>query len=60
MLSTTELWPAVPSSLVDLRDMPLNEISGLNASAADEVITRILAEESPVAPVPVAIFQSAI
>lgn len=60
MLSTTELLPTVPSSLVDLRDMPLKEISGLNASAADEVITRILPEESPVAPVPVAAFQSAI
>jgi len=60
MLSTTELRPAVPSSLVDLRDMPLSEISGLEAPAVDEVIMRILPEGSPVAPVPVAAFQSAI
>jgi FXSXX-COOH protein len=60
MPSTTELRPAVTSSLVDLRGVPLGEIAVLAESAFDEAIMRILPEESPVAPVPVAAFQSAI
>jgi FXSXX-COOH protein len=60
MPSTTEFRPAVTSSLVDLRGVPLGEIAVLTEPAIDEAIMRILPGESPVAPVPVAAFQSAI
>jgi FXSXX-COOH protein len=59
MPSTTELRPAVTSSLADLRGVPLGEVAVLTEPAFDEAIMRIL-PESPVAPVPVAAFQSAI
>ncbi len=60
MLSTTKTQAAVVSSLVDIRAIPLNELAGISAGIVDEPIMRILPAESPVAPVPVAAFQSAI
>jgi FXSXX-COOH protein len=50
---------AVVSSLADIRDTPLDELTEMNAGIIGEVIERML-PESPVAPVPVAAFQSAI
>lgn len=57
MLSVIENQAAVLSSLADNRDTPLDELS---AGVIDEAIMRILPGESPVVPVPVAAFQSAI
>jgi FXSXX-COOH protein len=59
MILTDEVRPAVSSSLVDLRDIPLAEMSALSSGLLDEAIDRVL-PESPVPPVPVAAFQSTI
>jgi FXSXX-COOH protein len=59
MQSVINNHTAVVSSLADIRDMPLDELTDMNAGIIDEAIERIL-PESPVAPVPVAAFQSAI
>lgn len=56
---STEIRRAVPSSLVDLRDVPLAEIPVLGAGLLSEAIERVL-PESPAPPVPVAAFNSAI
>ena len=49
----------VPSSLIDLRGIPLDEMPVLDSGVIDEVIKRIL-PETPVARVASAAFQSAI
>ena len=49
----------VSSTLADLRDVPLAQVSTLSPVALKEALVRVL-PESPVAPVPVAAFQSAI
>jgi hypothetical protein len=58
MLPTTEPPSTVTSSLVDLRAMPLDEMSGLSAEMVDAALKRIL-PEPPEASVGAA-FQSAI
>jgi FXSXX-COOH protein len=57
MISTDERPSEVPSSLVDLRDLSLAQLPGLNADILGEAIKRIL-PDSPA--VPVAAFNSAI
>ena len=57
MISTEERPEVVPSSIVDLKDLSLAQISDLHAGILDEAIKRIL-PESP--SVPVAAFNSAI
>lgn len=47
------------SPLADLRGTPLADLAEANPGAVDQVIRRVL-PESPVTPVPVAAFQSAI
>jgi FXSXX-COOH protein len=56
---STEIRPAVPSSLVDLRNVPLAEMPVLGTGLLGEAIERVL-PESPTPPVPVAAFNSAI
>jgi FXSXX-COOH protein len=48
------------SSLADLRDVPLAELSGMSTGLIEETIKRILPETALTTPVPVAAFQSAI
>jgi FXSXX-COOH protein len=50
---------AVPSVLRDLREVPLTEVSALASLGLDQTLQRVL-PGSPVAPVPVAAFGSAI
>ena len=57
MISTDERPNAIPSSLVDLRDLSLAQLPDLNADILGEAIKRIF-PESPA--VPVAAFNSAI
>jgi FXSXX-COOH protein len=57
MTSAEERPKSIPSPLVDLKDLPLSQMSDLNAGILDEAIKRIL-PESP--SVPVAAFNSAI
>lgn len=57
MISTEEKPNAIPSSLVDLRDLSLAQLPDLNADILGEAIKRIL-PESPA--VPVTAFNSAI
>jgi FXSXX-COOH protein len=57
MISTEERPNAIPSSLVDLRDLSLAQLPDLNADILGAAIERIL-PESPA--VPVAAFNSAI
>jgi len=57
VITAEERPKAIPSKLADLRDMPLGEMSELNAGILGEAIKRIL-PESP--SVPVAAFNSAI
>jgi FXSXX-COOH protein len=59
MISSSENQAAVVSSLVDIRDVPLDELADMAARITECAILRILPESS-VAPVPVAAFQSAI
>lgn len=51
--------PAVPSNLLDLRQVPLTEVPTLAPVSLDGALQRVL-PGSPVAPVPVAAFGSAI
>jgi FXSXX-COOH protein len=51
--------PAVSSSLLDFRHLPLTEVPTLASAGLDGALQRVL-PGSPVAPVPVAAFGSAI
>lgn len=57
MISTEERPNAIPSSLVDLRDLSLAQLPDLNADILGAAIERILPESQAV---PVAAFNSAI
>lgn len=59
MITAEERPKAIPSKLADLSDIPLGEMSELNAGILGEAIKRIL-PESPSPSVPVAAFNSAI
>jgi FXSXX-COOH protein len=59
MPSVTLNQALLVSSLADIRDTPLADLAEMSPGVVDEAIRRIL-PESPVAPVPVAAFQSAI
>jgi FXSXX-COOH protein len=59
MPSVTLNQALLVSSLADIRDTPLADLAEMSRGVVDEAIRRIL-PESPVAPVPVAAFQSAI
>ena len=59
MPSVTINQALLVSSLADIRDTPLADLAEMSPGVVDEAIRRIL-PESPVAPVPVAAFQSAI
>ena len=59
MPSVTLNQAILVSSLADIRDTPLADLAEMSPGVVDEAIRRIL-PESPVAPVPVAAFQSAI
>jgi FXSXX-COOH protein len=58
-MRSTDAVSLVSSTLVDLRDVPLAQVPTLSLVALEEALVRVL-PESPVAPVPVAAFQSAI
>jgi FXSXX-COOH protein len=58
-MRSTDAVSLVSSTLVDLRDVPLAQVPTLSPVALEEALVRVL-PESPVAPVPVAAFQSAI
>jgi FXSXX-COOH protein len=58
MRSTTEA-SRVTSTLLDLRNVPLTEISLPSMNGHDQALARVL-PDSPTAPVPVAAFTSAI
>jgi FXSXX-COOH protein len=51
--------PTVSSALIDLRQVPLTEMPTLPTVSFDQALQRVL-PGSPVAPVPVAAFGSAI
>ena len=57
MPSVTLNQALLVSSLADVRDTPLADLAEMSPGVVDEAIRRIL-PESPVAPVPVAAFQS--
>jgi len=59
MPSVTLNQALLVSSLADIRDTPLADLAEMSPGVVDEVIRRVL-PESPVAPVLVAAFQSAI
>jgi FXSXX-COOH protein len=59
MPSVTLNQALLVSSLADIRDTPLADLAEMSPGVVDEAIRRVL-PESPVAPVPVAAFQSAI
>jgi len=59
MVPTEELRPAFPSTMADLRDIPLSEMPALSLDLLSAAIGRALPD--PMAsPVPVAAFQSSI
>jgi FXSXX-COOH protein len=59
MPSVTLNQALLVSSLADIRDTPLADLAEMSPGVVDEAIRRVL-PESPVAPLPVAAFQSAI
>jgi FXSXX-COOH protein len=59
MPSVTLNQALLVSSLADIRDTPLADLAEMSPGVVDQAIRRVL-PESPVAPVPVAAFQSAI
>jgi FXSXX-COOH protein len=59
MVPTEELRASFPSAMVDLRDVPLAEMSALGSDILGGAIGRVLPEPSA-SPVPVAAFQSSI
>jgi FXSXX-COOH protein len=58
-MRSTDEAARVASVLPDVRDVPLTQMSVPNAIWRDAALARVL-PDSPVAPVPVAAFQSAI
>jgi hypothetical protein len=58
-MRSTDEGSRVASALLDLRNVPLKEISILSTVGHDQVLGRVL-PDSPAAPVPVAAFNSAI
>jgi hypothetical protein len=59
MRSVDEAAPAVPSALLDVRRVPLIDVPTMAPVNLDQALQRLL-PGSPVAPVPVAAFASAI
>jgi hypothetical protein len=58
-MRSTDEASRVVSALIDLRNVPLTEISALNTTLYDQALARVL-PDSPVTPVAVAAFTSAI
>jgi FXSXX-COOH protein len=58
-MRSTDEASIVASALLDLRNVPLTEISVPGTAGHGQVLGRVL-PDSPVAPVPVAAFNSAI
>jgi FXSXX-COOH protein len=58
-MRSTDEAPRVASALLDLRNVPLTQISAPGTAGTDRVLARVM-PDSPVAPVPVAVFNSAI
>jgi FXSXX-COOH protein len=58
-MRSTDEAPRVTSALLDLRQVPLAEMPTLGMVTLDRALARVL-PDSPVDPVPVAAFQSAI
>jgi FXSXX-COOH protein len=59
MIATDEIRPALPTALVDLRDIPLVEMPALSASLLGMALERVMPDSSAHS-VPVSAFQSAI
>jgi FXSXX-COOH protein len=58
-MRSTDEAPRVASALLDLRNVPLTEIAAPDTPGAAQALAHLL-PDSPVAPVPVAAFNSAI
>ncbi len=58
-MRSTDEASTVSSALLDLREVPLEEMPALRLTTLDNVLQRVL-PASPTAPVPVAAFSSSI